>query len=63
MMMVIMRILPSLCNLYAKLDEQFGADLRLVGFEVPIKEDWDNVERLVEFLQHFCKITKKVSGY
>ena len=29
---------------------------------IPTKEDWETVERLVKFLEHFHKLTKKVSG-
>lgn len=32
------------------------------GHGVPDENDWKNVKRLVKFLDHFCHLTKKVSG-
>lgn len=46
---------------YARLDKTFKADMAAHG-GIPTKEDWESVERLVKFLEHFHKLTKKVSG-
>lgn len=46
---------------YAKMDKAFKADMVAHG-GCPTKEDWESVERLVKFLEHFHRLTKKISG-
>lgn len=46
---------------YAKMDKSFKVDMADYG-GIPTKEDWESLERLVKFLEHFHKLTKKVSG-
>lgn len=46
---------------YAKMDKSFKLDMIPHG-GCPTKEDWESVETLVQFLEHFHKLTKKISG-
>lgn len=47
---------------YILIDTQMAPDLALQGTELPTQRDWATVERLVSFLEHFCTLTKKLSG-
>ena len=46
---------------FAKMNKEFKAQMASHG-GCPTKEDWESVERLVQFLEHFHKLTKKISG-
>ena len=44
------------------LDKQFTPDLTAQGTPPPREADWESVKGLVSFLEHFCTLTRKVSG-
>lgn len=46
---------------YGKVVKTFRKDMEGFG-GIPEKEDWESVERLVKFLEHFYNLTKKISG-